>query len=965
MPLLMALHCTMHCPLPVAPFLLLAPRCLAGLHEHDLSWLAEATLSDDESSDDEAWECTESLRATLVPAHDLSTCLWDLCTRPAGMSVSSLLRLYCQRTGCRIDDSSAAVALNSPALSLFKPWVVAGEDRRECKAWWVRRQLPSADSDFWSYPCATAQRYVEVASPRLAAALADERRSHVIACDRLDQLPLLFAPAGGVVLETRRAALAPAAFSHRQYDRRPDAESLRTPPTTPNRPLTTFEFEPPLDVPMRTASDVGEILFAKPLARLHRHERRSQRMWRLAALGQYASARAAKPPDLQLNVRRSTRVAFRGVPMDLTSQPFRSLQPSRWPSRPPPGDLRIARIRREFRDHPDFTDRGLRSMLSHGNPSHGASITNVIHLAGPHMGPLKHFQHWWPLVQKDVEKGWARTSFPAVVGYWPLTVHPSGVVLQKGSWRRTDDMSWPPPPIDEESSRRNPAGVLAHNAMQFEVPFMVFVFIAMLTAAAATMLVAGVEVLLHYIDLRSAYKRTGQQLATLNMRLYSTPMGQQVNDTICFGQGDGPSSFSRQSGWMSFVMRRELTYADACHPTRCAAILAWQQMRLGSEGADASWAALFVLIVFIDDFGAASFNDLLWRLDGSPVLLADGSQRRRAFLHHEVKAFVVARFGHDSGVDKEAWPAPCLVLLGLGIDLVAEVKRLDSEKRERYAEAIAALVLNGRIGRARLLSLAFKLLVVCEVRPDARQWLHSIFRLLRRVDSAGLPCRIFYVSADALDDGSKEAAGDMLHFRELLKSADDITVPLASRSIFPLENDPSVLVKFDDASGRQAEHLMQEADGTPGFGGCAVRRGDLFYMHGEWDTEELDALHISVLEAHQLFMSTFTLLDAVDSDVAYCIEFNDNVGAEFSAAREVPHAELMQRVIAQRSRMLRERNVFVLTERVPSATNEWADHLSRGRVSIVLQQAAALGLRCIRLTPSDDVRSTAYLRRSA
>ena len=881
------------------------------------------------------------------------------------MSVSSLLRLYRQRTGLRVDDQAANVALSSASLRLFKPRLVADGGLCEGKRWWVCRVLPSAEDSFWSYPWAASQVDRAMESRRLSRALATERQCDVVASTRDAELPMLFAPAGGVVLTARRAHMAPPAFSHRQYDRRPDAESLRAPPPRPNKPLVTFEFEPPADVPERLASDINDILFTKPLARLQRHERRCQRMWRLAELKQYFSARAAKPPDLQLNVRRSTRVAFRNIPMDLTAKPFRSLQPSRWPYRPPPGDLRIARIRQEFRDHPDFTDRGLRSMISHGNPSHGASIGNVIHLAGPHMGPLKQFEHWWPLVEREAEKGWARTGFPEVVGYWPLTVHPSGVVLQKGSWRRTDDMSWPPPPVDDESSRRNPAGVLAHNAMQFEVPFMVFVFVAMLTAAAATMLVAGVEVLLHYIDLRSAYKRTGQQSSTLNMRLYSTPRGQQVNDTICFGQGDGPSSFSRQSGWMSFVARRELTYADACHPTRCAAILAWQCARLSCPGADASWAALFALIVFIDDFGAAGFNDLLWRLDGSPVLLADGSQRRRASLQHEVLAYIVARFGHDSGVNKEAWPAPCLVLLGLGIDLTAEVKRLDAEKRERYAEAVAAVLQNGRIGRARLLSLAFKLLVVCEVRPDARQWLHSLFRLLRRVDAAGLPCRLFLLVADSLDEGCSEAASDLLKFGVLLSASDDITVPLASRSVFPLENDPSVLVKFDDASGRQAEHLASADDGTPGFGGCAVRRGALFYMYGEWTAAELDSLHISVLEAHQLFMSTFTFFDAVDSDVRYCIEFNDNVGAELSAAREVPHAELMQRVIARRSCMLRERDLFVLTERVPSATNEWADHLSRGRVSIVLQQAAALNLRCVRLTPSDDVRSTAYLRRSA
>ena len=191
---------------------------------------------------------------------------------------------------------------------------------------------------------------------------------------------------------------------------------------------------------------------------------------------------------------------------------------------------------------------------------------------------------------------------------------------------------------------------------------------------------------------------------------------------------------TEQNGFMSFVMRRELSYADACYPTKCPFILAWLAARASCSMGDEAWVALFFLIVFIDDHGLVSFDDALWRLDGSPVLLADGAQKTRAWLHFDVVRFVVARFGHDSGVDKEFGPAPSRVLLGVEIDLITECKSLHEWKRLEYCRQIERAFKARGLPRARFVSLIFKLLVVCEVCPSARQWLHSAFRALRSLE---------------------------------------------------------------------------------------------------------------------------------------------------------------------------------------------------------------------------------------
>ena len=69
----------------------------------------------------------------------------------------------------------------------------------------------------------------------------------------------------------------------------------------------------------------------------------------------------------------------------------------------------------------------------------------------------------------------------------------------------------------------------------------------------------------------------------------------------------------------------------------------------------------------------------------------------------------------------------------------------------------------------------------------------------------------------------------------------------------------------------------------------------------------------------------------------------------------------MQRVADRRSAFLASHGLFSRVCRVDSASNAWADHLSRQRRSIVLAEAAALGLSVVVLEVPDELRDLSWL----
>ena len=69
----------------------------------------------------------------------------------------------------------------------------------------------------------------------------------------------------------------------------------------------------------------------------------------------------------------------------------------------------------------------------------------------------------------------------------------------------------------------------------------------------------------------------------------------------------------------------------------------------------------------------------------------------------------------------------------------------------------------------------------------------------------------------------------------------------------------------------------------------------------------------------------------------------------------------MRLLLARRGTVVHERGFFLSTQRVSSASNVWADDLSRQRIDKVLSEATALGLTPHRLYPSASQRDLSWL----
>ena len=530
---------------------------------------------------------------------------------------------------------------------------------------------------------------------------------------------------------------------------------------------------------------------------------------------------------------------------------------------------------------------------------------------------------------------------------WPVRCQPTSMVERHGSWRLCHDLSWPLPGTVE--------GVTSPNAAESDIRRAKFAAFNDLAVAASCMLVAGVPIKVAKIDLPKCYKQNGQQTATRWARAYIGPDGRQrALDRVGFGQTDGPEVCSGQTDVHCFLLRREFQYAEACYPSRCENVIAWQRDRRAAAramgGDPLVWSAREFVLAMLDDFGMVAFDDLLFRIDGSPVTLPWGEQRTWSHLVFSIIKSFEKRIGYAPlDVDKLESPRDRMLFLGVIADVVREEKSLDPDKRKRYLSRLREMLAAQTVSAANLLRMAFRLLVVCQVRLAYRQWLHSFFRAVRgqqrvrMLRLADLP--------ELVDDANR--------FASLLASEDRIAAPLAPRVLFVPAGDHAA-VKYEDASGPRQPG--EDSDHEAGFGSWSVRGSFLFYIAGVWTAEEALRLHITVLEACITTFSTPTYIESPHfRDVSHFLEFSDNTGAEWMARRETPHAPMLQHIAAKRAGMLEELGVFVTTARVSSEENVWADDLSRQRVDKVEREAWALGLQPVRLEVPAKWRDLSWL----
>lgn len=787
-------------------------------------------------------------------------------------------------------------------------------------------------------------------SSQLRAAVEQAPRQVVAAERGVDLIPS--SAFVGAATRPRVAAVeAPTPFSHRRLEPSTAGELLVMPFPLCNMPtVAPREDPPPADQPYLVAYDINEIIRRKAVRQLQQWARRADRSIVLAQRGDARAARAARPDDLRLSWHRNTREAFRGVRMDLTVYPFRSLQPSRWPDRPPSADVDIRRFRREFRAHAGFGDRQLRGLISHGEycgePSHPISF-----YAAPHGSAYVHVEQWLRQTRGERERGWGRANFLRSGGFshWPQRCCPTSMVERKGSWRLCHDLSWPHPDMVE--------GVMSPNAEDAPIMIVTFVRVTHLGRAIAIMMLAGLPVKVWKFDLSKAYKRLGQQRASHWRRTTWSDQGSQTLDRVPFGGADGPSFFTRHSNFIIFVIRREIEYADQCYPPRDARVVAYQLARLAAAcaaGAEdlRAWMALAFVMCFIDDFGAASADDLLFRVDGSAVLDAQHRQRTRSWLHYEVATSVVFRLGHVLELDdptKATRPSSQMVLIGVELLVSSLEIALDSEKRVAYVEALLLWLSKPIIPVARLTSLAFKMLVVCESYPTGRQWLNPIFRALR-----GARSHPIVLAAE----GDVECA--LRRFLSVLQSDARLAVPMAARESFPFADVEALLVYFGDASGEEQFPVVGAPSHVPGTGAWCVRGNKLFCFWDVFSPDEVAALSINALELVTMVWAE-AVFSAAQPKVSHVLAFTDNTSSEWAARRETPHSLALQLLVEYRSAFLQRASLYVRSGRVTSADNRWADMLSRQRVAEVLAEAVALGLEPVRLHIPAPLRDLSWL----
>lgn len=875
---------------------------------------------------------------------------WDLLSRPHGMSVRKLMAAFSAKHGSPSEDwvvwlckshyfvffRARVGAPGAPRYGsslnevIHAPGSIAGWSGMRVRRLWPEDPPPA--------PCRPVGR--------LAAALECFK---IRAADRMvDRAADPQHHAGAASVPVGAWDMPRAPFSHRLLDRRSDAEALFSPyPVTNIPPTTVDDVVPPPAPPALVAYELSDVITHRAVAQVASFYRRWKRVLLLRGKGDERAAAKARPPALKLEWSSCTKAPFKGVPMDLCSYPFRPLQSSAWPHEPPNTSLSIRSFRQAFRDHPDTPHKRLKGLVSHGNPR-GAACEKIVFLDGPHGSSLSHLETWGDQLDQEVSRGWSSTGHPKALGLtsWPQRCQPTSMVERNGSWRLCHDMSWPLPGAVQ--------GVTSPNEAEVDVRHARFHAFSDLADGASCMLTSGAPVKLVKADLSKAYKQNGQQSATMWARSCLGRHGvSQTIGRVCFGQNDGPELFSGQTDCHCFWIRRELDYAGACYPPLCSLVLAYQHARRVAAralGGDPElWAALYMLIAMIDDFGASLFDDPLFRIDGSAVRLPDGSQRTRAHLYFSIIKATPRRLGY--GLDPGKLQGPCSLMLFLGaeIDLVQEVRELDSFKRKKYLDRLVMLMGQVSFSVADLLRMAFRLIVVAMVRPLARQWLHSFFRACR---GRAPPSLLTW-------DGLVDVKGDAERFVELLSGSNRIVSPLSFRASFRPVG-PSILVKYEDASGGAMPGEI--ADHVPGYGSWAVRGTTLFYVAGLWSPEEVAQLHITILESCISYMSLPVYVRAIDG-ITHVLEFTDNTGGEWLARRETPHAPMLQRIAAVRARWLEEQGVFVTTARVSSKDNTWADDLSRQKVSKVLSEAAALGLRPVELMIAPEWRDLSWLLR--
>ena len=765
-------------------------------------------------------------------------------------------------------------------------------------------------------------------------------------------------PHARVASEAADAQPAPKAPPSRSSLRRlePEVEAVLR-----DEPLPVANAAPETlwaDAPARSEDPPGplrtdEVFPPVMLSRLHSFRVAIGACFQAASRGRWKWARDHRPAPLHAAEEECLLPAARGWVWAYNDNDMRwhAVQPSSWPDDPPPGELDTAVIVQYAREH-GYADMEIISFIAHGYP--GPELERCAVLGPPHVGTLKAPEAFLKSAKKDQAKGWVRHGYllPPV---WPMRADPMNIIFRNEKPRMTIDKSMQL--VDGVDSYNSRIDLESQPAIDM-------VSVSMLARAAAILMTAGISVRIWGFDLEAYFRKTGKQRSHIWMSGFVHADGYGADERVQFGQREAPVLCGRQSCFLIWAVRRELSRIDREYPSRVGAVLDWIQYRAAfarDDDPEWLWSSLSFVLMYVDDVGGVTIDDELFDSSGREVWVLRESRsvrQTRASLHFEAAIGVMSHFGHKDSIDKRDYPGLDSVFLGVTIDLALRTLSLSADKAKEYRYIVLAILEsiplpNGTIAvqPSELSSLTHKLLHAASVAPLGRQHLFHVMRSAR--GEGALPGGARVVSRAALRE---------LHWWEQVLSLEAIRagVPLASRTVFPMPSDTGVLVAYSDAS-REIGSIES------GYGAWAVVDGVVYYVEGRWTDVEVKRLDINVLELLAMNIGSFAFLRVAAERgvvVSHLVEFTDNTAAEASVERGKPRSPRLGELVRQRYVALQAAGVPASPERVASVDNDVADGLSRGGAMMAdaLRTLAASGYPVVRLEPSSEWRDSEYIQ---
>ena len=692
--------------------------------------------------------------------------------------------------------------------------------------------------------------------------------------------------------------------------------------------------------------------------------------------GNWQVARSMRPPPLYGTEAESTRPNCRGWSWArrTNSDIWDPIVPSAYPHDPPKTNLNLFNIVEYARKH-HFVDMQAISWLAHGVP--GPEHMELHTLIGAHhVGALRHYVEYAKCQAKDRSAGFASAG-ECIPTVWPMLADPTNLVINRaGKARMTVDKSITL--VDGVASYND--AVLDDDVLRGVRVKMVNV--AQLARSFAILSTSMEQVRFWGFDIKAYFRQIGIQRADQWKSGTTRGDGYGKDSQIQFGMREAMDTTGRVTIYIVFSIRTECSRLDKEYPP-CSNSRAQQyvrrrvaSMRTAADpkvkyGNSAQYCNLSAVFMFVDDVGAASINDILYRpavagLAPEPYrvydLEAPGGpliSYRRAQLHYEAAIGIIRHFGFREAEGKTWFPCHNMVFLGMLLAGAERLIHLTEEKRHAYLKSVESLMHAKRdasgshiVDFKTLSSLVHQLLHASTVIVLGRQHLYYLWQTLHirnRVKSTHR-CTI-----------TKAALVELSWWHQWLKSKHN-SVPFAFMSSFPSLDEPNVLVTYSDAS---REILARRTES--GYGSWCILGDTLYYIEGRWTVPEIHLLSINVLELKAMNMGLFMftrLAVHLGMSISESCEFTDNTAAEHSANNGTGHTERMAYLIRERFDYLVSKDIASAVVRITSIDNDLADGLSRGGLflSDALRLAAASGRRIRRITVTDDVRCTDALR---